>query len=1209
MTRRPNPPDQDQRKRALDPTRSIIVQAPAGSGKTDLLTRRFLRLLTEVDDPSQIVAITFTKAAAAEMRHRILSELEKAAVLPSSMDADDLSMEVLAARAREHANRMGWNLVEIPGQLRISTIDSFCREIAIQRPLLTTLGGSLDVSEDLEDLYRRAARNTLMELGRSSPDSMAVREAIEALLEWRDNNWQELETHLVAMLRQRDRWMQEFWLRDFNEQDETSWQRLREYLERPFGRAVASGLASVSSLLTTVAGAAEEVHDLARFACGQLGNTRFTELAEMVDFPVVDSCLACDLEQTRLAYCCLADMLLTATEGTFRKTVDKRLGFPADRKREKHRHEQLIRNLSVIPELESALDSVRDLPPARYSDEEWRIVRAGFTLLRRAAAELQIEFAEAGAVDFIEIAQIAQRILEDDDGQPSDAAITIADGIRHLLVDEFQDTSRRQHRLVASLVSAWPDTSNRSLFVVGDPMQSIYFFRAADAELFPRVQQAGLELPDRDSLPLEIVKLASNFRTQPALVHQLNDAFSAVFGINDGSNVRFSSSEPARSSASAGAIFDLHLEFAPEMPRTSPSDPDAARKKEQAREDRDATLKRQTDEIVALIKDRLGAMEQARFRGEKYRIAILGRARAALAPITQALRDVSIPFRAVELEPLADRPEVLDALALARALLNPEDRVAWLGMLRAPWCALPLDDLHALTSADDPDVQTRPVPELLRERKAMLGQGARGALDRVLQAYEDSFAIRATMPHMSSGTWLQQVWLRLGGDKCVDATGRANLDLLWRSLDKLPNGDADLTSPALNAALEKLMAQPDPASDGNWGVHVMTIHKSKGLEFEVVIVPELQARGANTRSAMFSWLERGLETPEATGEITEFLIAPFQTKGADGGAAKKWVDREYRAKESQEMRRILYVAATRAREELHLFARPSYKWEQDDPVLCEPHESLLSKAWPALEDQVRTQFEAWKSKAQAAQISSLAAGVSNVIVMPCPPRPAFLRRLPLDFVPSHLSHFREDRGTSTGVEPTDTYQRHEGSIDSRILGTAVHLGLQILAQLLSTLDGDAARSRLATSIERISAHIRAAGMSRDHAAKIAARALEIVTRSSNDPAGAWILAPHADAASEVRWTGAVSGGLRTVQADRVFRAGSTPLSEGSEAWWIIDYKTADGNSNDALPKLREMFAPQLELYANVLRKLHGPDAQIRAGLYYPRMLQFDWWEP
>src|ERR1039457_2831826 len=88
------PPDQAQRERALDPARSILVQAPAGSGKTDLLTRRFLRLLGEVDAPGQIVAITFTNAAAAEMRHRILGELEKAAANPAPQ-ADEFLMDSL----------------------------------------------------------------------------------------------------------------------------------------------------------------------------------------------------------------------------------------------------------------------------------------------------------------------------------------------------------------------------------------------------------------------------------------------------------------------------------------------------------------------------------------------------------------------------------------------------------------------------------------------------------------------------------------------------------------------------------------------------------------------------------------------------------------------------------------------------------------------------------------------------------------------------------------------------------------------------------------------------------------------------------------------------------------------------------------------------------------------------------------------------------
>ena len=140
-TSRQTPPDQPQRDQALDPSRSILVQAPAGSGKTTLLTERFLTLLGEVDDPGQIVAITFTNAAAAEMRNRILDELRKPE--PSA----------LAQRALERSNALGWKLLDLPAQLRISTIDSFCRDLALQQPLLSGLGGGLDIAEQPDNLH------------------------------------------------------------------------------------------------------------------------------------------------------------------------------------------------------------------------------------------------------------------------------------------------------------------------------------------------------------------------------------------------------------------------------------------------------------------------------------------------------------------------------------------------------------------------------------------------------------------------------------------------------------------------------------------------------------------------------------------------------------------------------------------------------------------------------------------------------------------------------------------------------------------------------------------------------------------------------------------------------------------------------------------------------------------------------------------------
>jgi ATP-dependent exoDNAse (exonuclease V) beta subunit len=579
-------------------------------------------------------------------------------------------------------------------------------------------------------------------------------------------------------------------------------------------------------------------------------------------------------------------------------------------------------------------------------------------------------------------------------------------------------------------------------------------------------------------------------------------------------------------------------------------------------------------------------------------------------PIAAALREAAIPFRAVELEPLQQRPEVLDALALARALVNPQDRVAWLGLLRAPWCGLSLQDLHTLVSADDPELLARPVPELLDERRLLLSSEGQAAADRVLGTLAFAETLRFAQPTVSPGTFLEQVWLRMGGAHCVDALGRANADLLWSALDKLPEGEQDLFGPALGAALDKLMALPDPAGDNDCGVQLMTIHKSKGLEFEVVIVPELQAKTAQGSLKLLSWLERGVAEPGISDEPTEFLVAPLQSKGSERSSAKEWVDRIYRERERQEMRRLLYVAATRAREELHLCARPSYKREKDGSLsLAEPRESLLATAWPALEDEVHNRFDTWRTAAEPATIASLAAAGEKASLS-VPARGTPLWRLPADF------RMEQERTAAIANETRivgagQFYERHEGGVLSRALGTAVHALFEELARLLVKKEWEEARHALAQMEPWIAAQVRSAGVERAQVARLAAKAMETVLAASRDPAGQWILSPHPEAASEVRWAGVVAGNLRTVQVDRIFRAGALPQAAGDSAWWVIDYKTAhedDVDAASALPALRRIFAPQLDAYARILRNLHGAEVSVCAGLYYPRMLQLDWWE-
>ncbi|NND44665.1 MAG: UvrD-helicase domain-containing protein, partial [Xanthomonadales bacterium] len=155
--------DADRRQDAIDASRSFIVQAPAGSGKTELLIQRMLRLLARVEQPEEVLAITFTRKAAAEMRNRLVTELREAArdpgaggLEPHKQLSRELAVQVLQADQAGH-----WELLLQPNRLQVRTIDSLCSELARRLPILSGLGGGLRVAEQPEALYQRAALRTL----------------------------------------------------------------------------------------------------------------------------------------------------------------------------------------------------------------------------------------------------------------------------------------------------------------------------------------------------------------------------------------------------------------------------------------------------------------------------------------------------------------------------------------------------------------------------------------------------------------------------------------------------------------------------------------------------------------------------------------------------------------------------------------------------------------------------------------------------------------------------------------------------------------------------------------------------------------------------------------------------------------------------------------------------------------------------------------
>src|SRR5262245_3996812 len=151
--------DARAREHAVDPSRSILLRAPAGSGKTTVLTQRLLCLLAQVDAPEEILAITFTRKAAAEMRERVLAALH-GRIEASNPQAGRIRALAGAVRARDAERK--WGLADHPGRLRIQTIDSFNFWLASQLPIASRAGGALAVADRPDDLYRRAARRVLI---------------------------------------------------------------------------------------------------------------------------------------------------------------------------------------------------------------------------------------------------------------------------------------------------------------------------------------------------------------------------------------------------------------------------------------------------------------------------------------------------------------------------------------------------------------------------------------------------------------------------------------------------------------------------------------------------------------------------------------------------------------------------------------------------------------------------------------------------------------------------------------------------------------------------------------------------------------------------------------------------------------------------------------------------------------------------------------
>ncbi|MFO7764981.1 MAG: UvrD-helicase domain-containing protein [Pelovirga sp.] len=866
-----NSTDQQQRLQAIDVTCSCIVQAPAGSGKTELLIQRLLALLGVVEKPQQILAITFTNKAAAEMRRRLLEALS-CALTEEQPQQDHAALTWRLAR--QALDRQGEILLLNPSQLAIQTIDSLCATIVRKMPWATRFGGMPEISEDATELYETAVQRLLDHLERPG----SVSDALQILLQHLDNDMALVQRMLVALLGRRDQWLRHL---------TADRQKLHAELNAVLENICDEHLDHVNR--TIPADLVEELVVCADFAAqhcpeeAAVGHCRgFTTLP------------AATMEQLP-CWCGFAELVLTSS-GSVRKTVNKNIGFPpgTEYKADKRRMLNLLADLEHVPGLVPALHQLRQLPRRLYSDQQWQLLEVFFDLLPRLVAELWLVFRDRGQTDFTEIALKANQALGEAD-DPSDLLLQLDHQFQHILVDEFQDTSRLQYQLFSTLTSGWTDGDGRTLFLVGDPMQSIYRFREAEVGLF--LNSFGGVFGSAE-LPMKALRLSCNFRSQQKLVDWANEVFVSIF--------------PQHMDITSGAV------AATTAQAVKPSLADRAVR---VHPFADVDDQAEAEQIVDLI---LSTQAQ----DPEQTIAVLVRGRSHLRHLLPLLRQRGIAYQAKDIEQLEARPAVLDIVHLARALVHRGDRLAWTAVLRAPWCGLTLTDLTMICQFP----LDRTIPSILSDSAIMqsVSDDGRRRIERVRPILQRGMAARGQRPLRDL---VEGCWLALGGPVGMADAALNDADMIFELIEKLDQGGDIKSFDQLARQLRQLYSPPDSRASDK--LQIMTIHKAKGLQFDTVILPGLGKKTRHSDTPLLRWLEH----PQHG-----LLLAPVSERGSrEKDPIYQLVAGLEETKDDHESARLLYVAVTRAIRRLHLLG---HAVTSQDQQLRPAKGSLLEKLWP-----------------------------------------------------------------------------------------------------------------------------------------------------------------------------------------------------------------------------------------------------------------------
>ena len=888
--------DAQARIDALDIEKSFIVQAPAGSGKTELLIQRYLALLAVVDNPEEVVAITFTRKAAAEMKVRVLQALLRAqrGETPDEPHERVTADAAEAALARDAA--LGWQIVGNPRRMRIQTLDALNAAIARMQPVTAgaSAGNAVAGDAEMKALYRSAAAATLDWLAESGP----LRDAVENVLTHVDNNTSIYISYLARMLETRDQWLPFIGTGQIDARDGAA---LRDNLENRLTGIVGHHLYRTRDAFP--ADLVPEFVSLATYAAHNLrasetGGNPITALDDLQALPSATS-------ESLPEWNGIVELLMTR-KGDLRKRLNKNQGFPPGDDGQKDKLQDLLESLANHANLLELLQGIPVLPPTRYSDEQWSVLLALFHLLPMAVAELQQLFSANRVTDYIEIALAADTALGTAD-DPGDIALLLDYQVRHILVDEMQDTSRAQYRMLEALTGGWQPDDGRTLFCVGDPMQSIYRFRNAEVAQFLLAQRAGI-----GEVHLEPLLLRQNFRSGEFLVHWFNTVFPLVLPETDDPTrgaVSYAEAAPARQIEGDCHVYPVF----------------------------GAELEIEADEGCRIIGETLAA-----YPGES--MAVLVRSRTQLSALLPRLRVAGIAYQSVDIDRLTDLPEIIDVLALTRATVHPCDRLAWLAVLRAPWIGWSWSDLHALVRNNTRST----VWELLNDegRLSRLSKDARQSLAAARPVLDSLFDVSRSG---SLRDRIERAWIQLGGPAILEGpTAADNVYRFFDVLEKLEVAGSLHDVAELEAQLDLERTSNNVSAQ----LQIMTMHRAKGLQFDHVLLCGLGRIPRGSERSVLSWFD----VPDEHGEENKIISPVGRRSEIESDPIHRFIEIAEAQKDRYETGRLLYVACTRARKSLHLLGHTGVS--RDGASLRAPNSrSLLNLLWPAVAPQYETAFE------------------------------------------------------------------------------------------------------------------------------------------------------------------------------------------------------------------------------------------------------------